>query len=172
MTQTVPDIHPWCPCIKTRCLWPDSGTLWLAFYFHVRSKKYFLVFTISSDSAEHDNKSYLPFNPPRVIHLWDANVHVAAAKMDPKPYSTLVQKKLRARKTPCYTFPRVDMYVRNNIFHHLSRVLNQLKPITKLVDIFVWCLYPVRREIVPAPWRFLTPPELVILTQSVKLYDT
>ena len=132
-------------------LWPDAGTLWLAFYFHVRFKKYFLLFTISPDSADHDNKSYLHFNPPRVIHLSDANVYAAAAIMDPKRYSTLVQKKLRARKAPRYTFPRVGMYVHNNIFHHFSRVLNQLKPITKVMDIFVWCLHPVRREIVPAP---------------------
>ena len=141
-------------------LWPDSGILWLAFYFPVRFKKYFLVFTVSSDSAEHDNKSYLHFNLPWVIHLSDANVHVAAAIMDPKPYSTLVQKKLRARKAPLDTFPRVGMYVRSNIFHHSSRVLNQLKPITKVMDICVWCLQPVRREIIPAPWQFLTLPEL------------
>ena len=80
-------------------LWPDSGTLWLAFYFHVRFKKYFLVFTLSSNSAEHDNKSYLHFNPSRVIPLSDANIHAAAAILDPKPYSTLVQKKSRKEKS-------------------------------------------------------------------------
>ena len=113
--------------------------LWLAFYFHVRFKKYFLVFTMSSDSAEHDNKSYLHFNPPRVIHLLGANIHAAAAILDPKPYSTLVQKKICARKAPRYTFPRIGMYVPNNIFHNLSRVLNQLKPITKVMDVFTSC---------------------------------
>ena len=51
--------------------------------------------------------SYLHFNPPRVIHQSDANVHAAATKMDRKPYSTLVQKKLHARKAPQY-FPSFE----------------------------------------------------------------
>ena len=29
------------------------------------------------------------------------------------------------------------------------------------MEIFVQCLHPERRKIVPAPWRFLTPPELL-----------
>ena len=65
---------------------------------------------------------------------------------DQKPYSTLIQKKLRARKAPRYTFPRVVMYVCSNISPHLNRALrNQLNPITKVMDIFVRCLHPVRR---------------------------
>ena len=53
-------------------------------------------------------------------------------------------------KAPRYTFRIVDMYVLNNIFYHLSRALNQLKHIPKVVDICVRCLHLVRREIVPA----------------------
>ena len=65
---------------------------------------------------------------------------------DQKPYSTLIQKKLRARKAPRYIFSRIVMYVCSNISHHLNRALrNQLDPITKVMDIFVRCLHPVRR---------------------------
>ena len=76
-----------------------------------------------------------------------------------------LKKKLRARKAPRYIFSRIVMYVCSNISHHLNRALrNQLNPITKVMDIFVRCLHQScetinrPREIVPAPWRFLTPP--------------
>ena len=42
---------------------------------------------------------------------------------DQKPYSTLIQKKLRARKAPHYTFPIVAMYICSNISHDLNRAL-------------------------------------------------
>ena len=76
-------------------------------------------------------------------------------------YSTLVQKNLCARKALCYKFRKVSMYVHNNIFHHLSRALNLLKLISKCMEIFVQCLHPERRKIVPAPWQFQPPPELL-----------
>ena len=41
--------------------------------FHMRFKKYFPVFTMSTNTAEHDNESYVHFNPPvrcQCSHIW------------------------------------------------------------------------------------------------------
>ena len=100
-----------------------------------------------------------------LIHLSNADVHMAkpapataADILYPQANPTLVQKKLRARKAPRYTFLKVGMFFRHNIFHNLSKALNQPKPTIKFMVIFVRCLHPVTQEIVPAPWRFLMPP--------------
>ena len=72
--------------------------------FHVSFKKYFLVFTISSDSAEHDNKSYLHFNPPRVIHQSATNVHAAAA-IGSKTVLNLGSEKVTCEKSATLHIP-------------------------------------------------------------------
>ena len=62
-----------------------------------------------------------------------------------KTVLNLGSEKVACENMPRYTFPRVVMYVCNTISHHSNRALNQLNPITKVMDISVLCLHPVRR---------------------------